>query len=458
MTTETTETTGTADATDPYLRRALRDVADGLKVGRLPARVVSDPALHTIEMERIFGRAWVFLGHESELAKSGDFVVRHIGADSVIVCRDNSGRIQALSNSCRHRGALVCRAEMGNTAHFQCPYHGWVYSNTGELVGVPAMSEAYPGGFDKSQWGLRHIPHVDSYAGFIFGSVDPKAPSLTDYLGDTTFHLDLIAKKTAGGLEVIGAPHRWVMSANWKTAADNFVGDSYHTLFAHRSMVELGMAPGDPNFASAPAEISLQNGHGVGVLGFPPTLADFPEYEGYPGEVVDQMATSYPSPVHKDLMRRSSFIHGTVFPNLSFINVTLAQDHMSPPTPFITFRVWHPLSHDRMEILSWFLVERDAPEWLRDASQASYVNNFGPGGVFEQDDAEAWKAITESVQGPFAGEGLLNYEMGMDLTPLTDWPGPGEALPSGYAEQNQRRFWGRWLEYMGQPPAFGGRA
>ncbi|MBV5247063.1 aromatic ring-hydroxylating dioxygenase subunit alpha, partial [Mycolicibacterium sp. PAM1] len=63
----TTETTGTADATDPYLRRALREVADGLKVGRLPARVVSDPALHTIEMERIFGRAWVFLGHESEL-------------------------------------------------------------------------------------------------------------------------------------------------------------------------------------------------------------------------------------------------------------------------------------------------------------------------------------------------------------------------------------------------------
>lgn len=130
--------------------------------------------------------------------------------------------------------------------------------------------------------GITSHPHVDSYAGFIFGSVDPKAPSLTDYLGDTTFYLDLIAKKTAGGLEVIGAPHRWVMSANWKTAADNFVGDSYHTLFAHRSMVELGMAPGDPNFASAPAEISLQNGHGVGVLGFPPTLADFPEYEDTP--------------------------------------------------------------------------------------------------------------------------------------------------------------------------------
>ncbi len=98
-------------------------------------------------------------------------------------------------------------------------------------------------------------------------------------------------------------------------------------------MVELGMAPGDPNFASAPAEISLQNGHGVGVLGFPPTLADFPEYEGYPDEVVDQMAASYPSLAHKDMMRRSAFIHGTVFPNLSFINVTIAPDHMSPPTP-----------------------------------------------------------------------------------------------------------------------------
>lgn len=109
-----------------------------------------------------------------------------------------------------------------------------------------------------------------------------------------------------------------------------------------------------------------------------------------------------------------------------------------------------------MEILSWFLVERDAPEWLRDASQASYVNNFGPGGVFEQDDAEAWKAITESVQGPFAGEGLLNYEMGMDLTPLTDWPGPGEALPSGYAEQNQRRFWGDgWNTWVSLPHSAG---
>ncbi len=193
---------------------------------------------------------------------------------------------------------------------------------------------------------------------------------------------------------------------------------------------------------------------------FRPRSPIFPEYEGYPDEVVDQMATSYPSPVHKDLMRRSAFIHGTVFPNLSFINVTIAPDHMSPPPtpPFITFRVWHPLSHDRMEILSWFLVERDAPEWLRDASQASYVNNFGPGGVFfEQDDAEAWKAITESVQGPFAGEGLLNYEMGMDLTPLTDWPGPGEALPSGYAEQNQRRFWGGdgWNTWVSLPHSAG---
>ncbi len=93
------------------------------------------------------------------------------------------------------------------------------------------------------------------------------------------------------------------------------------------------MAPGDPNFASAPAEISLQNGHGVGVLAFRPRSPIFPSTRDTPDEVVDQMATSYPSPVHKDLMRRSAFIHGTVFPNLSFINVTIAPDHMSPPLP-----------------------------------------------------------------------------------------------------------------------------
>lgn len=357
----TTDTVQTTDTTDPYLQRALCDTAQALETGRVPARIVSDPLLHPVEMQRIFGRAWVFLAHESEIPRAGDFVVRYIGTDSVIVCRDDSGRIQALSNSCRHRGALVCRAEMGNSKDFRCPYHGWVYSNTGELVGVPAITQSYKG-FNKSEWGLRHIPQLDSHAGFIFGSIDPAAPSLSDYLGDMTFYLDLIAKKTAGGLEVIGAPHRWVLGANWKTAADNFVGDSYHTLFAHRSMVELGLAPNDPMFASAPAEISLQNGHGVGVLGFPPALGEFPEFEGYPDEVVDQMGAAYPSETHKDLFRRSAFVHGTVFPNLSFINVVLSADHMSPPTPFITFRVWRPLSHDRMEILSWFLVERDAPE------------------------------------------------------------------------------------------------
>ncbi len=209
------------------------------------------------------------------------------------------------------------------------------------------------------------------------------------------------------------------------------------------------MAPGDPNFASAPAEISLQNGHGVGVLAFRPRSPIFPEYEGYPrrsrrpdGDVLPVAGTQGPDAtlILYSRHRVPEFVVHQRDPR--------AGPHVAPLPPFITFRVWHPLSHDRMEILSWFLVERDAPEWLRDASQASYVNNFGPGGgVFEQDDAEAWKAITESVQGPFAGEGLLNYEMGMDLTPLTDWPGPGEALPSGYAEQNQRRFF--WGEMAG---------
>lgn len=444
----------TARIDDP-VERSLRDVAEGLQKGRLPARAISDQALHPLEMRRIFGRTWVFLGHESELADSGDYVVRYIGADSVIVCRDESGRIRALSNSCRHRGTLLCRTEMGNTSHFRCPYHGWTYSNTGDLVGVPAMKEAYAGGFGKDEWGLRPIPHVDSYSGFIFGSVDPSAPSLLDYLGDMAFYLDLVAKKTAAGMEVIGAPHRWVVEANWKLGAENFVGDAYHTLMAHRSMVELGMAPGDPNFASSPAHIGLQNGHGIGVLGYPPTLAEFPEYEGYPDEVIDQMSASYPDPLHKEMLRRSAFIHATVFPNLSFINVTLSSDHMSVPTPFVTFRSWRPLAHDRMEITSWFLVERDAPEWFREASQAVYVRTFGPAGVFEQDDTETWRAITSAVQGPFAGDGPLNYEMGMDLAPDGDWPGPGRAIPSGYAEQNQRRFWATWLRYMQEQPVIG---
>jgi phenylpropionate dioxygenase-like ring-hydroxylating dioxygenase large terminal subunit len=145
------------------LQRDLDDVREGM----IPAHLYSDPEIFRLEQERLFGRAWMFLAHESEIPEPGDYVVRRIVNDSFIVVRDEGGSVRVLFNMCLHRGMQVCRSERGNTSHFRCPYHAWTYKNSGELVGVPFHSDAYGGeeGLRKDGVGLLPAPRVDTRAG-----------------------------------------------------------------------------------------------------------------------------------------------------------------------------------------------------------------------------------------------------------------------------------------------------
>ncbi|MFB9730386.1 SRPBCC family protein [Haloechinothrix salitolerans] len=433
------------------MKRLVAAAREDIEKGQLPAQLVANAALHDLENERVFGRSWVFLAHETEVPEPGDYVVRYLGGDnSVIVARGEDGVIRSMANSCRHRGTLLCRTEMGNTSHFRCPYHGWTYKNTGKLTGVPAQEEVYGAAMDKERWSLTQVPRLESYNGLIFGCLDESAPTLHEYLGDMTWYIDLFTKRSKAGLEVRGEPQRWVMDANWKLGADNFVGDAYHTLMTHRSMAELGLVPPDPKFAAEPAHISLTNGHGLGVLGIPPGY-EMPPYMNYPEETIEGLAEAYGDQVHVDMLKRTIFIHGTIFPNLSFLNVLISKDHMSIPVPMLTLRMWRPLSHNSMEVWSWFLVEADAPEEFKQESYETYVRTFGVSGVFEQDDAETWRSITRGTQGRLAGNQSLNFEMGLGVLDRdANWPGPGMAMASGYAERNQREFWGTWLRCLSE--------
>src|SRR5438094_54599 len=100
-------------------------------------RVHSDEDLYKFEMERIFGRTWLLLGHETEIPKSGDFIVRDMGDDQVIVARDRSGDVFVSLNVCPHRGMRVCTAEAGNAQIHRCIYHGWAFRPDGSFVGAP---------------------------------------------------------------------------------------------------------------------------------------------------------------------------------------------------------------------------------------------------------------------------------------------------------------------------------
>lgn len=444
---------GVGAGLSPQLRAMLAQGLDDVRTSwTVPAKFFNDPEVHAVERRRVFGQTWVFLAHESEISEPGDYVVRYISEDQFIVTRDEDGQIRAHFNSCRHRGMQMCRTEMGNTSHYRCPYHGWTYSNKGNLVGVPAGSEAYGNKLKKSDWGLRSIPRLDTYKGLIFGSLNDEAESLGDFLGDMRFYLDLVLDRSDAGLEVMGAPQRWVVASNWKLGADNFIGDAYHTMMTHRSMVELGLAPPDPKFALYGEHVHTEHGHGLGIIGPPPGIP-LPEFSGLPDNIVESLERRL-TPDQVEILRPVAFLHGTVFPNLSIGNFLMSKDHVSAPTPFLTLRLWHPISESKMEVWSFFLVEKDAPEEFKQESYLSYLRTFGTSGAFEQDDAENWQSITRALGGEFARRMEMNYQMGMGVhEPDKNWCGPGVAYPLDYAEANQRAFHEYWMQLMSDAPA-----
>ena len=123
-----------------------------LKRGVVSRELFVNDEIYEQEQERIFARAWLFVGHESQIARPGDYFVSCMGEESVILTRDQRQQVHVFLNTCRHRGMKVCRYDEGNTAVFTCPYHGWSYATDGRLVGVPLFKECYQEQLDRTEW------------------------------------------------------------------------------------------------------------------------------------------------------------------------------------------------------------------------------------------------------------------------------------------------------------------
>lgn len=424
----------------------LEAVHRGLEQGLLPSSIYSDPEIFELEIERVFGRAWLYVGHESEIPKPGDYVVRNLAGDSFIMIRADDGQIRVLLNQCRHRGNLVCRTERGNASSFQCAYHGWVYDKTGDLLAVP-VPHTYEGPLDGREWGLRPAPRVDQYNGLVFASLSPTGPDLPDYLGEMRWYLDLFTKRTVGGHEVIGIPRRWTVNANWKYPADNFSADGLHAAFVHGSLMEIGLVPGGAGSAGA-WSVCLNNGHALW-MNFAHPGVPLLSARSYPAlmESIKRTLTSQ----QVEIYEKAPYHGGTVFPNLSYIDAAFPPASGGTSVNYTSLRVWQPVASDRIEILSWFLVEKEAPKEFKEASYKAYMSNFGPSGVFEQDDAEVWCGATQTAKGPMGRSLAQNISGGIHYQPDPSFPGPGDAVDNSFFEVSQRAFYRKWLEYMSTP-------
>lgn len=400
-------------------------------------RAFQDEGIYRHELERIFARCWLYLAHESELRHPGDYVTARMGEDPVVVVRTNEGEIRAYLNSCRHRGAKVCRSDRGNSRAFRCPYHAWTYGLDGSLVGAPRAQTAYWGELDRSKLGLVEVPNVASAYGLVFGSWDADAPSLDEYLGDFTTYLELMLARSPGGVEVIGGVHRWTIDTNWKIAAENFSGDQYHLSSTHASSIEVGFRNRVTEYGHT---IHVPQGHGFvrEKGGAQQGRAAVTQYTRYVEEIQRRIATEKGE-------LAAEFVPvgvGTMFPNISFMD----------SVRFRTLRLWQPVGPRTVEINSWCLVDADLPVELKDAAMRQYVLSFGPSGMFEQDDGEVWTSISEATRGYIAQSCTFNYEMGLNHEkPVEELYGidmPGLMGERFMTEANQRSFYRRWQELM----------
>ena len=202
---------------------------------RVHGSLYVDQQVFVDEMDRIFTRGWVFVGHESEVPATGDWVTRRLGREPVIMVRDRGGVVQVLANRCAHRGTALCWEAQGHSTSFQCTYHAWTFGLDGRLKGVPM-----PGGFhgDQDALGLDRPGQVESYRGFVFANVSGDAGPLAMHLGPGgTELIDRLCDLSPTGCITIGGG--WIghrVASNWKMwpESDN---DGYHLNWVHASMV-----------------------------------------------------------------------------------------------------------------------------------------------------------------------------------------------------------------------------
>jgi phenylpropionate dioxygenase-like ring-hydroxylating dioxygenase large terminal subunit len=211
------------------------NIRDLVQPDRVHRRVYADPGIFALEMDRIFGHAWIFVGHTSQVSNLGDFITTRIGQQPVIMARHHDGTVQVFFNRCAHRGALLCQSPTGNVRRFTCRYHGWVFDTDGALVGLP-MRGGYPDYETRARsFNLQKVPRVAEYRGFVFASLASDGVDFSTFLGPMKSGIDDIVDRAPDGeVEFAGGVCRQLSKSNWKLIIEN-ANDMVHAGALHES-------------------------------------------------------------------------------------------------------------------------------------------------------------------------------------------------------------------------------
>jgi phenylpropionate dioxygenase-like ring-hydroxylating dioxygenase large terminal subunit len=400
---------------------------------RIDPRIYDDPAVFEAEMDRIFGRTWVYVGHESEVPAPGDYCTATIGLQPIVLSRGRDAQLRVFLNVCRHRGNVLCREAGGNSNAFNCRYHGWTFSNHGELVGVPGI-EAYPERFraEQSSLGLLQA-RVGVYQGLIFANLGDDGESLDDYLGAVKPFIDLWADLSPAGSVRLTPPHSYSYRGNWKFQVENGV-DMYHPPFVHRSAFDAFRSLGLQRYQAdqrrqnreLPLTFGFDRGHSV---------LQRPGLESiYTPEQLERYLAALTARHGPERARQIAMIrHVHVFPNLCLMDANI--------------RVIQPLAVDATSVRSSFTKLGGVADDINAARLDDCQRRLGTTGLIATDDVDIFAGNQTGIRSK--GLERLILDRGIDREVLHA-DGMREGGPTD--ETPQRAIYRGWRRAMSGAP------
>lgn len=347
---------------------------------RINSRLYTDPAIFAEEMEKIWYRTWVYVGHESEVPEKNDYVTKSMGPTPIIMVRDREGEIRLLLNKCPHRGNQLCAYKEGNSKAFVCPYHAWTFSNTGDLMGY-ALPDGYEG-ISKAGVGLGKVPRISRYRGFVFGSMATEGPTLEEHLGGAMAAIDQLCDNSpTGEVELTAGFLQHRTKANWKFLTENET-DGYHPGSVHGSVFQVSKSEIGKLYSKDSTALTRDYGNGHTEFDLRPEWRRLDKPLNWFGttperlpDYVASMNTAYGSERARQIMIDGS-PHTMIFPNLFIAEIQIF--------------VLQPIAVDESIQHVTAVQFKGAPDINRRLRQQT-MGSVGPAGLLLADDTEMYE-------------------------------------------------------------------
>jgi len=414
--------------------------------------VYIDAEVFELEMERLWSRTWVYVGHDSQVPGVGDYATAEVAGRPVILVRVEDGTVRVLMNRCAHKGAKLVTEASGHAGKFfRCPYHAWAYDLDGAIRAIPLKS-----GYDGTRLaecengrGLTVVRNTVNYRGFVFSRLSDTGPDFDAYFGASLSSIDnMVDRSPEGRLEVAGGVLRYVHDCNWKMFVEN-LNDTMHPMVAHESSAGTAkkLWQGKPEDAPRPMAIEqfvpfmssyeffdkmgvrvFDNGHSyTGVHGsIHSKYAPVPGYD-------EAMAAAYGEARAHAIL--GEVRHNTVYyPSLTIKGAIQA------------IRVARPVAPDRTIVESWTFRLAGAPDTLlrRTMMYSRLINS--PMSVVGHDDLHCYRAIQQGLHA--SGNPWVSLHRGFDAAEI----GVADRVFNGTSEVSMRNQFRAWARYMAADP------